>query len=138
MCDLLTCLSDCLSRCSQYSLQEDKYESAIRDLTDKLKEVRTLVPSSLVHQSGTGDRAAAQEPTGGSTPLTAGHMTPVLPSRHWLPVKSRLCFQVLLCGGPAPSSLEELAAPDHPSRALCSPTAAFSSFICPSAGGVPL
>lgn len=67
MCDLLTCLSDCLSRCSQYSLQEDKYESAIRDLTDKLKEVRTLVPSSLVHQSGTGDRAAAQEPTGGFT-----------------------------------------------------------------------
>lgn len=55
MC-FLTCLSDRLSRSSQYSLKEDKYELAIRDLTDKLKEVRALVPSSLLHQSelGTG------------------------------------------------------------------------------------
>lgn len=52
----LTCLSDRLSRSSQYSLKEDKYELAIRDLTDKLKEVRAFVPSSLLHQSelGTG------------------------------------------------------------------------------------
>lgn len=44
---------------------------------------------------------------------TAGHVTPLLPSRDWL---SRVGFQALLLthevrGGPAPSSPEELAAP---------------------------
>lgn len=41
-CELLSCLSDCLSHSPQYSVKEDKYELAISNLTDKLKEVRTL------------------------------------------------------------------------------------------------
>lgn len=59
-------LSLCLSHCSQYSVKEDKYELAIKNLTDKLKEVRRLVASSLLHQSGAGATAAAQEPAGGA------------------------------------------------------------------------
>lgn len=66
-CDLLRCLSDCLSDSSQYSVKEDKYELTITNLTEKLKEVRMLVPWSLVHQSGAGNGAAARYPAGGAT-----------------------------------------------------------------------
>lgn len=43
MCDLLTCLSDCLSHSSQYCAKEEEYEATIAELKKKIMEVRTLV-----------------------------------------------------------------------------------------------
>ena len=70
-------------------MKEDKYESAIRNLTDKLKEVRTLVPIT----------ARLELVWSCCSPLTAGHMTPVLPSVHWLREVSLCCWL-----GPASAS----------------------------------
>ncbi|XP_077948368.1 uncharacterized protein LOC144388953 [Gasterosteus aculeatus] len=51
------------------------------------------------------------------------HITPVLTSLHWLPVKSRIDFKVLLLtykalAGEAPSYLKELVTPYCPTRQL--------------------
>ncbi|XP_039668677.1 uncharacterized protein LOC120566361 [Perca fluviatilis] len=56
------------------------------------------------------------------------HISPVLASLHWLPVKSRIEFKILLLtykalNGQAPSYLEELLIPYCPTRALCSQNA---------------
>ncbi len=50
-------------------------------------------------------------------------ISPVLASLHWLPVKSRIEFKVLLLtykalNGQAPSFLKELIVPFYPSRSL--------------------
>ncbi|XP_074496841.1 uncharacterized protein LOC141770891 [Sebastes fasciatus] len=57
------------------------------------------------------------------------HITPVLASLHWLPVKSRIDFKVVLLtykalNGQAPSYLKELIVPYYPTRALRSQNAA--------------
>ena len=51
------------------------------------------------------------------------HISPVLASLHWLPVKARIEFKILLLTykalhGQAPSYLKELIVPYHPARAL--------------------
>jgi len=51
------------------------------------------------------------------------HMTPVLAALHWLPVKSRITFKILLLTykaliGDAPSYLKELVVPYCPTREL--------------------
>ncbi|XP_059203563.1 uncharacterized protein LOC131982996 [Centropristis striata] len=51
------------------------------------------------------------------------HISPVLASLHWLPVKSRIEFQILLLtykalNGQAPSHLKDLIMPYYPSTAL--------------------
>ena len=51
------------------------------------------------------------------------HITPVLASLHWLPVKARIEFKILLLtykalNGQAPSYLKELIVPYQPARAL--------------------
>ena len=56
------------------------------------------------------------------------HISPVLASLHWLPVKSRIEFKILLLtyktvNGQAPSYLKDLIVPYHPNRALRSETA---------------
>ena len=56
------------------------------------------------------------------------HISPVLASLHWLPVKSRVEFKVLLLtykalNGQAPSYLTELLVPYNPSRPLRSQSA---------------
>lgn len=56
------------------------------------------------------------------------HITPVLASLHWLPVKSRIIFKTLLLTykvlrGLAPSYLEELVIPYQPNRPLRSQNA---------------
>ena len=56
------------------------------------------------------------------------HISPVLASLHWLPVKSRIEFKILLLtykalNGQAPSYLKELLVPYHPTRALRSQNA---------------
>ena len=53
------------------------------------------------------------------------HITPVLASLHWLPVKSRIEFKILLLtfkalNNMAPLYLKELVVPYQPTRALCS------------------
>ncbi|KAK0136277.1 hypothetical protein N1851_027827 [Merluccius polli] len=54
-----------------------------------------------------------------------GHISPVLASLHWLPVKFRIEFKILLLNykalhGQAPSYLKELIVPYYPTRTLCS------------------
>uniref|UniRef100_A0AAZ1XEQ0 Reverse transcriptase domain-containing protein n=1 Tax=Oreochromis aureus TaxID=47969 RepID=A0AAZ1XEQ0_OREAU len=56
------------------------------------------------------------------------HISPVLASFHWLPVKSRIEFKILLLtykvlNNQAPSYLNDLVVPYHPIRALRSHTA---------------
>uniref|UniRef100_A0A669EKP4 Reverse transcriptase domain-containing protein n=1 Tax=Oreochromis niloticus TaxID=8128 RepID=A0A669EKP4_ORENI len=56
------------------------------------------------------------------------HISPVLASLHWLPVKSRIEFKILLLtykvlNNQAPSYLNDLVVPYHPIRALRSCTA---------------
>ncbi|XP_065326200.1 uncharacterized protein LOC135932628 [Pelmatolapia mariae] len=56
------------------------------------------------------------------------HISPVLASLHWLPVKSRIEFKILLLtykvlNNQAPSYLNDLVVPYHPIRALCSRSA---------------
>uniref|UniRef100_A0A674PEA0 Reverse transcriptase domain-containing protein n=1 Tax=Takifugu rubripes TaxID=31033 RepID=A0A674PEA0_TAKRU len=56
------------------------------------------------------------------------HITPVMASLHWLPVKFRIIFKTLLLTykvlrGLAPSYLEELVIPYHPNRLLRSQNA---------------
>ena len=56
------------------------------------------------------------------------HISPVLASLHWLPVKSRIEFKILLLtykalNGQAPSYLNELLIPYYPTRPLRSQTA---------------
>ena len=56
------------------------------------------------------------------------HITPVLASLHWLPVKSRIEFKILLLtykalNGQAPSYLKELLVPYYPTRTLRSQNA---------------
>ncbi|XP_038581024.1 uncharacterized protein LOC119907367, partial [Micropterus salmoides] len=56
------------------------------------------------------------------------HISPVLASLHWLPVKSRIEFKILLLtskalNGQAPSYLKELIIPYYPTRALRSQNA---------------
>ncbi|XP_078025737.1 uncharacterized protein LOC144463844 [Epinephelus lanceolatus] len=56
------------------------------------------------------------------------HISPVLASLHWLPVKSRIEFKILLLtykalNGQAPSYLRELIVPYYPTRTLCSENA---------------
>ena len=51
------------------------------------------------------------------------HISPVLASLHWLPVKSRIEFKILLLtykalNGQAPAYLQELVVPYYPSRTL--------------------
>ncbi len=58
------------------------------------------------------------------------HISPVLASLHWLPVKSRIEFKVLLLtykalNNQAPSYLKELIVPYYPSRSLRSQNAAY-------------
>ena len=53
------------------------------------------------------------------------HITPVLPSLHWLPVCFRIDFKILLItfkalNGLAPSYITDLSVPYTPGRALCS------------------
>ncbi len=56
------------------------------------------------------------------------HISPILASLHWLPVKSRIEFKILLLTykalhGQAPSYLKELIEPYYPSRTLRSQNA---------------
>jgi len=56
------------------------------------------------------------------------HISPVLASLHWLPVKSRIEFKILLLtykalNGQAPSYLRELIVPYYPTRTLRSENA---------------
>ena len=58
------------------------------------------------------------------------HISPILASLHWLPVKSRIEFKILLLTykalhGQAPSYLKELIVPYCPSRTLRSQDAGF-------------
>ena len=53
------------------------------------------------------------------------HITPILASLHWLPIKFRIEFKILLLtfkalNGQAPSYLKELVVPYVPTRTLCS------------------
>ncbi len=69
--------------------------------------------------------AAARVLTGTSK---RDHISPVLASLHWLPVKSRIEFKILLLtykalNGQAPSYLKELIVPYYPTRALRSQNA---------------
>ncbi|MEY6417160.1 hypothetical protein WJF81_24955, partial [Salmonella enterica subsp. enterica serovar Corvallis] len=56
------------------------------------------------------------------------HISPILASLHWLPVKSRIEFKILLLtykalNDLAPSYIRDLIGPYVPNRALCSQTA---------------
>ena len=56
------------------------------------------------------------------------HISPVLASLHWLPVKFRIEFDILLLtekalNDQAPSYLKDLVVQYFPNRALCSQTA---------------
>ena len=56
------------------------------------------------------------------------HISPILASLHWLPIKSRIEFKIVLLtykalNGQAPSYLRELIVPYHPTRALRSQNA---------------
>ncbi|TKS71954.1 hypothetical protein D9C73_006029 [Collichthys lucidus] len=58
------------------------------------------------------------------------HISPILASLHWLPVKSRIEFKIILLTykalhGQAPSYLKELIVPYYPSRTLRSQDAGF-------------
>ena len=58
------------------------------------------------------------------------HISPILASLHWLPIKSRIEFKIILLTykalhGQAPSYLKELIIPYYPSRTLRSQDAGF-------------
>ena len=62
------------------------------------------------------------------------HITPILASLHWLPVKSRIEFKILLLtnkavNNQAPSYLKELLVPYCPQRTLGSQSSAYWRFL---------
>ena len=65
------------------------------------------------------------------------HISPILASLHWLPIKSRIEFKIILLTykalhGQAPSYLKELIIPYYPSRTLRSQDAGFLVVPCGS------
>ena len=77
-------------------------------------------PNSSLKSLQLIQNAAARALTGISK---RDHITPVLASLHWLPLKSRIEFKILLLTykalkGLAPSYLKDLIVPYHPNRSL--------------------